>query len=530
MVDFSPHAFQVTPPFPRSDFKNFPPLAMRTRRHNFFRGLTTGYVALAANLIYTMASVPLALHYLGREQFGLWALAQQISGYLMLLDLGMSASLSRLVANSKHQVDGGEYGSLLLTGAGVFFLQALLVFVLAFFFSRVAGSLFVIPPALEPAFRSAILILAGITSLSLLLRCLGIPLWAFQRMEIINQCMAANLLLGLLFLWLGFLWGWGFYSLAVAGLPGTLLTAAVSFWVCRRNGYYPSSRLAWGRPSRQTLRTSLVFGKDIFLIGLGSQLSNASQVMLISRWVGLDAAAVFSIATKGYTLAQQVGARIVQNAVSGLTDLYVSGQRERFARRIFHLFVLTALFACLAGSGLILSNREWIRLWTGSRVLFSAQGDILLGFMLLTTALSFSSIESFMAQGTLQRIRWVRFLEGVLIVGFSYLGARVLGLDGVLAATLLASFLSLALLLGRLGQTLPEIRGPAAVLLFKSVTVLGAAAAFSRLGEKMFPPFSPGTAIFWVGLAIVSCGWVVPADLRQELVSAFGSIWPKRKP
>lgn len=503
---------------------------MRTRRHNFFRGLTAGYVALGANLIYTMASVPLALHYLGREQFGLWALAQQISGYLMLLDLGMSASLSRLVANSKHQVEGGEYGSLLLTGAGVFFLQALLVFILAFLFSLVAGHLFAIPPGLEPTFRGAILILAGITSLSLLLRCLGIPLWAFQRMEIINQCMAANLLLGLLFLWLGFSWGWGFYSLAVAGLPGTLLTAGVSFWVCRQNGYYPSSRSAWGRPSRHTLRTSLVFGKDIFLISLGSQLSNASQVMLISRWVGLDAAAVFSIATKGYTLAQQVGAKIVQNAVSGLTDLYVSGERERFGRRIFHLFVLTALFACLAGSGLILCNRACIRLWTGSRVLFSAEGDILLGFMLLTTSLSFSSIESFMAQGTLQRIRWVRFLEGVLIVVFSFFGARLLGLDGVLVATLLASWLSLILLLGRLGQSLPGIRWPTAVLLLKSVSVLGVAAAFSRLGGYFFSPFSPGTALLWLGLAITSCLWIVPGDLRRELVSALSSLGQNRKP
>ena len=56
-------------------------IAEMSRLKKFTRSLLSGYVALGANIFYTLASVPLALHYLGKAEFGLWALVSQISGY-----------------------------------------------------------------------------------------------------------------------------------------------------------------------------------------------------------------------------------------------------------------------------------------------------------------------------------------------------------------------------------------------------------------------------------------------------------------
>ena len=52
-----------------------------SRLKKFTHSLLSGYVALGVNVFYTLASVPLALHYLGKAEFGLWALVSQISGY-----------------------------------------------------------------------------------------------------------------------------------------------------------------------------------------------------------------------------------------------------------------------------------------------------------------------------------------------------------------------------------------------------------------------------------------------------------------
>jgi len=44
-----------------------------SRLKKFTFSLLSGYVLLGANIFYTLASVPLALHYLTKPEFGFWA-------------------------------------------------------------------------------------------------------------------------------------------------------------------------------------------------------------------------------------------------------------------------------------------------------------------------------------------------------------------------------------------------------------------------------------------------------------------------
>ena len=95
-----------------------------SRFKRFAHALLSGYVLLGANMVYTLASVPLALHYLSKAQFGLWALVTQVAGYVALVDFGLSASASRVLIDHKDQRASGNYGSMVQTGALVGLTQA----------------------------------------------------------------------------------------------------------------------------------------------------------------------------------------------------------------------------------------------------------------------------------------------------------------------------------------------------------------------------------------------------------------------
>jgi O-antigen/teichoic acid export membrane protein len=60
-------------------------------------GAASGYVLLAVTAVYALATLPLALHYLSRERFGLWGLMSSIGVYLSLIDLGMSGSIIKMI-------------------------------------------------------------------------------------------------------------------------------------------------------------------------------------------------------------------------------------------------------------------------------------------------------------------------------------------------------------------------------------------------------------------------------------------------
>ena len=95
-----------------------------SRRKRFASSLGSGYLAMAANAIYSAASIPLALHYLTREEFGLWAVVTQIGGYIALLDFGVGQSVARILIDYKDDMDGGDYGSVLKTASIAFGFQA----------------------------------------------------------------------------------------------------------------------------------------------------------------------------------------------------------------------------------------------------------------------------------------------------------------------------------------------------------------------------------------------------------------------
>src|SRR6478672_11842932 len=100
-----------------------------SRFRNTARSLSSGYLAMASNIIYTLASVPLALHYLSKDEFGLWALAMQVAAYLKLIDLGVTGAVWRILVDHKDDRAGGEYNSVIKTGVLVFIVQGLFVIV-----------------------------------------------------------------------------------------------------------------------------------------------------------------------------------------------------------------------------------------------------------------------------------------------------------------------------------------------------------------------------------------------------------------
>src|SRR4051794_9152072 len=97
-----------------------------SRLKNFASGVASGYVQMAANTVFTLASIPLTLHYLSKSEFAIWALVSQVMGYFALIEFGIGSSVARILADHKDRRDGGMYCSVLIAGAIVFAIQALI--------------------------------------------------------------------------------------------------------------------------------------------------------------------------------------------------------------------------------------------------------------------------------------------------------------------------------------------------------------------------------------------------------------------
>ena len=160
------------------------------RVRNVVRAVSSSYLAIAANIVFTAMSVPLALQYLSRAEFGLWAVATQIAGYAGIIDFGMAIAFARALIDHKDNKETGQFGATITTGGVVFVIQGLLVLLIGWLCSPLLPGLMAIPAGLSRNFQILVVGQCGITAFVFATRVLGSPLYAYQRQDVYNYITA----------------------------------------------------------------------------------------------------------------------------------------------------------------------------------------------------------------------------------------------------------------------------------------------------------------------------------------------------
>ncbi len=473
-----------------------------SRLKNFTRSLVSSYALLGVNILYTLGSVPLALHYLSKAEFGLWALTLQIAGYISLVDLGMSSSVARIVVDHKdHQADG-RYGGVIQSGLWVGAVQGTIALAVGLVLIWFLGAWLKVQPDLA---RDFFWLMAGqvlLTAATFATRMFNLILYAWQRMDVTNYCGISQLAVGFAVLWLGFHWGLGIFSL-LAG------AAACWFWgvgfnviACRRLGLFPKAG-EWGRPTHERFQELFSYGAEVFLITIGTQLIISSQTVLVSRQLGLEAAALWSVMTKAFTLVSQIVWKIVASAMPAFAEMHVRGERERMWSRYRGLFITTNVFAGVCAVLFAACNGPFVAVWTRGKFSWSPLDNVLLAIWLIISMQQCCHNCLIICLKEIRTLKYIFLLEGVVFIGVSLAILPSTGLTGMLVCSVIAT------------------------TLFTWLSGVWRVAVLSKMGWKLLL-WDWQKPLFWVLAAMVPIWllleWVLPGTPDWLRLAVHGSI------
>lgn len=406
----------------------------------FFHSVSSGYVLIAANTVFIFLQVPLALHYLPRKEFGLWALVLQLTGYLQLVDLGMSPSVSRHLIDHKDDKDGGSYGSLIQTAGIVLFLLGAIVFVGGVLITFLCSNFIHVEHDLQTQFRLLMIIQCAVIAVGFPMRIFNHILTAHQRGDVSNYCQIGLFLVNYLVLWLCFAHGRGLLSLAYAQVGSSLYFTFSSLAACFVLKLFPSPN-TWGRPSWLRFSELFTFGKDVFWVFLGTQMISASQTIVITRSMGLDVSGVWAVATRAFTLMTLLVWRPFDLSYPALSEMVVHGERDRLLHRFRNLVVLSCSTAVVGAVMFALCNKPFVELWTHGKVTWNSQYDVLLGLWLIVLTLVHCHCGFVVFLKRIGLMKYVYFIEGaVFLTAGSYATSRY-GIAGLLATSVVASLI-----------------------------------------------------------------------------------------
>lgn len=405
-----------------------------SRLKNFSRNLATSYLQLVVNGVYSLVSVPLILHWLPKPEFGMWALLVQLMSYVALVDLGLTAAIGRFLIDHKDQRETGQYGALVKASLLVSMAQGAVVLLVVSLTSPLVASLMKIPAEYTGEFVALLRIQGVISAFTFCLNPLSILLGAHQRMDIVARQGMITLVVSLGLL-LFFLVGHaGLYAFVYANAITAALVPWYLVWQCWHLGLLPREG-QWGKTSWAQFRELFLYGKDVLLMNVGALLITASQTIIISRTLGLDAAAVWSVGTKSFMLLRQVQFQPYAAATAGLCEMVARREMSRLRSRFRELVVVCASLGVFLGVGFALCNSAFVSVWTNGKVAWLPLNDVLLAIWILLTALQMTHCNFIFITKDIGGMRYLYFIEGATFALLALgLGGRG-GIAGVIAAS-----------------------------------------------------------------------------------------------
>jgi O-antigen/teichoic acid export membrane protein len=368
----------------------------------------------------------------------LWALATQIGFYIALLDFGMTGAMARILIDYKDDRRSPQYMRVVHTGIIVNVVQGLLILgtgaAVAFLLAPILG----VPVALQRSFCILVLGQSGVLAANFIFKIFGQILTAHQRSDIINYSQVLGFLFSFVVLWMCFAAGMGVYSIIGANAAGLASGALVLALACARQSLLPTARI-WRGFDRAKFRELFDYGKDVFLFSLGSHLINTSQVMVVSGTLGLEAAALWSICTRAYTMMCQIIWRGLEMSAAPLCEMVVRGEQQQLLRRFRDVTMLSTSLAVLGAALFVVGNQPFVDLWTHGRFGWSVWTDALLGVWAIAMTVQRCHTSLLGMLKSLRVVKYIYFLEGTVFVLIATLAARVGGFAAVVGSSLVCT-------------------------------------------------------------------------------------------
>jgi len=413
------------------------------RRERFKRLRLTASAALASKFVrlgVEVASVPIALSYLGRERYGLWLTIGSLVAWMGLADLGLSNglknSLARVFGMNDRRTANGYFTTGLLT-LSIIALALAAVFFGLFRFIPWLKIFHADSPQLASVVVPTLVVYALLFFIRFPLGIIGTTYEAFQE-GYINHLWAmvsagASLvaLIGAVRLGLSLPW----LLLCVSG-SGFLVTLA-------SGGYLVGISKPWLRPalgnfSRQAFGQLWTIGSSFFLIQIAVLVVFKTDNFVITYFLGPAEVPAYAVTFRLFIMAFGLYGMVLAPLWPSYAEAAAKKDWSWIRKTHFRMLRIGIIGGVLFAAGMIFFGQRLVAIWTRGQAVPPQALIVVLSLYFIVYA--WSSAHGVLLNG-LGRVRpqaYVAMLEAGLNITLSLLLVGPLGLTGVALGTFLA--------------------------------------------------------------------------------------------
>lgn len=236
---------------------------MKTPKQRFTKNVFSSWTATLVTAIIAVFMSPFLVHTLGKEQYGIWALALSIISYTSLLNAGMNQTLSRYAPKYYATKDYDNLNQVVNSIFLIFCISGVLVLIATAFIAYFFIGFFNIESQYLEMARN-VMLLVGLNQALTFFYITPSACGPFHRYTITNGMAIARTVVGALLTVYFLKSGYGLLTLAIITVVVTLSKLHVQTMI--RNRIVPQIKYSFKYITKQRLIEMLNFGGVSFLI------------------------------------------------------------------------------------------------------------------------------------------------------------------------------------------------------------------------------------------------------------------------
>lgn len=415
----------------------------------FRRNTISNYAKTVVSMVLALVTTPVLVHGLGRQRYGVWALAGAAVVYLELLELGFGETTVKYVAELEAKGDRDAVRGAIATSVWLLAVPGLLVLAVGALLAVVFPLFFHLSPSLVTSMRVLLALLALDLAVSIPGDTFGGTLVALQRYDLLNVTLVA-VLTAQAIAWVVVLAAdGGLVALGVATVAMSLAGQVARYVLVRRlvDGVTLSRRAfdrALVRPfaglslwyAIRDLAEFVIGRIDVIVVGLVVNVAGAAVYAVGEKLALVSARVVATANTTFFPHASELAAR---DDDDGLRAALVTGTR----------FSLAITGPLLMAIGVL--ARPALIAWVGGSF---GHADMVVVYLTIAMALEVpvhTGVLMLRGTGRAKVPALVAAAEAVVNLSCSVAFGRALGIRGVALGTLVATGL------GEVGFFLPYV-------------------------------------------------------------------------
>ena len=413
-----------------------------SRRGVFARNIFSNMAGYAVSAAVALFLTKYVQESLDQYAYGLWLVVVALTGYYMLLDLGVRSAVGQYVTRylAKNDIDGVN------RTLGTAFRLLVYVALLALFVT--IGLSLTLPMWVKDLgtmdavdAQSAMLIIGGGVSVGLPMALFSSVPYARERFDIINAILITENILRAVLSVAVLSYGGGVLSLAIVVTAVQLLAGVARVFFAYR--LLPGLHVRMSNFQRDSVRELGSFGLYNFLVNAADRIVLHTDVIIITAIIGSSITPLYANGAMLIPFYMQLVLMVTWTLTPYATACDARGDRAALASLLLNGTRGSVFLAAVIGAGLYFTGGEFLHLFLPEKNLVNPAYQNSAGILLILTFATLARASSSCGRQILFGMRRMRllaglsFTEAVLNLGISLILVHTHELAGVAYGTLI---------------------------------------------------------------------------------------------